>query len=118
MDIFGRHFSDPLIAQVDHAWTDRMVQEIRLHLPRMLQEHPQRGEFWDWFCGETDSLFRYVHRDEDRLYFQDFINKTLEDAGLEERFDLTRRAEGPSCVHESTPEPSGRPSTHPMRTSH
>jgi len=92
MIIFGKDFSDHLTAQADHAWMDRMVHEIQQHLPRMLREHPQRDEFWDWFCGEVDSLFRYIPRDEDRLYFQDFINSTLEDAGLEERFDLTRRA--------------------------
>lgn len=95
-----------------------MVHEIQLHLPRMLREHPQRREFWDWFCGETDSLFRYVHRDEDRLYFQDFINKTLEDAGLEERFDLTGRANGTACAQPVTVNLAGRRPAHPPAASH
>jgi hypothetical protein len=118
MDIFGRDFSDHLTPQADHAWMDRMVHEIQQHLPRMLREHPQRGEFWEWFCGETDSLFRYVHRDEDRLYFQDFINKTLEDAGLEERFDLTPRADNAACAHLPVPNLAGRRPTHPPTASH
>ncbi|HEY5971411.1 MAG TPA: hypothetical protein VIT22_05465 [Pseudoxanthomonas sp.] len=118
MKIFGRNFSDHPIPEADHAWMDRMVREIRQHLPRMLREHPQRGEFWDWFCGEVDSLFRHVRRDEDRLYFQDFINKTLEDAGLEERLDLTRRADDPACAQQLTPQHSRRRSSaHPPAAS-
>jgi hypothetical protein len=111
MTIFDADFSNQDSTLADHVWMDRMVHEIRDHLPRMLQQHPQRDEFWDWFCGETDSLFRYVHRDEDLLYFQDFINKTLEDAGLEERFDLTRRVDNPACAHASAATGQRPPST-------
>lgn len=118
MKIFGKEFSDQVTIEADHAWMDRMVHEIQQHLPRMLREHSQRGEFWDWFCGETDSLFRYVHRDEDRLYFQDFINKTLEDAGLEERFDLIPRADNAACAHPPVPNPTGRRPAHPPAASH
>lgn len=95
MKIFGREFSDEATIEADHAWMERMVREMQLHVPRMLRENPERSDFWRWFCGEAESLFRHAREDQDRLYFQDFINKTLEDAGLEERFPLTRRAGDP-----------------------
>ena len=98
MKIFGRDFDDQATIEADHAWMERMVREMRQHLPRMLRDSPERSGFWNWFCGEAESLFRHAHHDEDRLYFQDFINKTLEDAGLEERFQLTRHADDPICV--------------------
>lgn len=98
MKIFGREFNDEQTSEADHAWMQRMVQEMQLHLPRMLRENTDRSEFWSWFCGEAESLFRHAHHDQDRLYFQDFINKTLEDAGLEERFELTRHASDPTCA--------------------
>lgn len=98
MKIFGRDFSDQATIEADHAWMERMVQEMQLHLPRMLRENTDRSEFWNWFCGEAESLFRFARHDEERLYFQDFINKTLEDAGLDERFELTRNARDPICA--------------------
>lgn len=97
MKIFGRDFSDRVTIEADHVWAEGMVREIGQHLPRMLREHPQRAEFWGWFCGEAESLLRHAHDDQDRLYFQDLMNKALEDAGLEERFDLTGRAGAPCC---------------------
>jgi hypothetical protein len=104
MKIFGRDFREQVTIEADHAWMERMVQEMQQHLPRMLEESLERSEFWRWFCGEAESLFRYARDDQDRLYFQDFINKTLEDAGLEERFELTRHATDPTnpeCAPES-----------------
>ena len=98
MKIFGRDFSGQVTIEADHAWMERMVLEMRQHLPRMLRDHPERSEFWRWFCGEAESLFRHARDDQDRLYFQDFVNKTLEDAGLEERFQLTRHASDPICA--------------------
>lgn len=118
MKIFGREFSDQVSIEADHAWMERMVHEMQLHVPRMLRENPQRSEFWSWFCGEAESLFRHARHDEDRRYFQDFINKTLEDAGLEERFDLNPRAGEAGCVHQSELEPGARSGSHPMATSH
>ena len=100
MKIFGKDFREQVTIEADHAWVERMVREMQQHVPRMLRESPERSEFWRWFCGEAESLFRHARHDEDRLYFQDFINKTLEDAGLEERFELTRHASGrldPQC---------------------
>jgi hypothetical protein len=98
MRIFGREFSEEVTIEADHAWMERMVREMQQHLPRMLRENPERSAFWSWFCGEAESLFRHARDDQDRLYFQDFINKTLEDAGLEERFELTRHASDPVSV--------------------
>jgi hypothetical protein len=97
MKIFGRNFSDRVTIEADRVWAEHLVREIGKHLPRMLRENPDRSAFWGWFCGEAESLFHHARDDEDRLYFQDLINKTLEDAGLEERFDLTRRTGPPSC---------------------
>jgi hypothetical protein len=107
MKIFGRDFSDQVSIEADHAWMERMVQEMQLHLPRMLRDNPERSEFWNWFCGEAESLFRHARNDEERLYFQDFVNKTLEDAGLEERFELTRHADDPAWAEECPPPTTG-----------
>ncbi len=112
MKIFGREFSDEVTIEADHAWMERMVHEMRLHVPRMLRENPERSEFWRWFCGEAESLFRHAHDDQDRLYFQDFINKTLEDAGLEERYQLTRHASDPISAECPAPNAGDRRSTH------
>lgn len=112
MKIFGREFSDEVTIEADHAWMERMVHEMQLHLPRMLRENPERSDFWSWFCGEAESLFRHARDDQDRLYFQDFINKTLEDAGLEERYQLTRHASDPICAERPTPSAGDRSSTH------
>ncbi len=103
MKIFGKDFSDRVTIEADHAWMERMIHEIRQHVPRMLRENPERSDFWRWFCGEAESLFRYARHDEDRLYFQDFINKTLEDAGLERRFDLTRHGDDPGGTASRSP---------------
>jgi hypothetical protein len=112
MKIFGREFSDEVTIEADHAWMERMVHEMQLHVPRMLRENPERSDFWNWFCGEAESLFRHARDDQDRLYFQDFINKTLEDAGLEERYQLTRHASDPIRAECPAPNACGRSSTH------
>ena len=112
MKIFDREFSDEATIEADHAWMDRMVREMQLHVPRMLRENPQRSEFWRWFCGEAESLFRHARDDQDRLYFQDFINKTLEDAGLEERYPLTRHASDPIRAECPAPNAGDRSSIH------
>ena len=49
--------------EADHAWMERMVHEIRQHVPRMLRENTERSDFWRWFCGEAESLFRYARHD-------------------------------------------------------
>jgi hypothetical protein len=112
MKIFGREFNDEATIEADHAWMERMVHEMQLHVPRMLRENPERSEFWRWFCGEAESLFRHARDDQDRLYFQDFINKTLEDAGLEERYQLTRHASDPIGAECPVPDAGDRRSTH------
>ena len=112
MRIFDREFSDQVTIEADHVWMERMVHEMQLHLPRMLRESPERSEFWSWFCGEAESLFRHARNDEDRLYFQDFVNKTLEDAGLEQRFQLTRHASDPICAECPTRTVGERSSAH------
>jgi len=112
MKIFGRDFSDEVTIEADHAWMERMVHEMQLHVPRMLRENPERSEFWRWFCGEAESLFRHARDDQDRLYFQDFINKTLEDAGLEERYQLTRHASDPISAERPPANAGDRRSTH------
>lgn len=82
----------------DRAWVDGMLTEIRAHMPRMLQDHLRRAEFWEWFCGETDSALSATVDGDVRRYFEVEINGILEDAGLHERFKPSRSLRNPHCV--------------------
>lgn len=84
--------------QDDRIWIDGMLREIRAHLPKMLQEHPHRKEFWDWFCGETDSALSATSDRDERVYFEVQINRILAEAELDERFVPSPSPRNPHCV--------------------
>jgi hypothetical protein len=109
MKLFGADFSDRYSTQEDIPWVDKMADEIAAHLPRMQKEHPDRREFWVWFCGEVESMLRHVAQDQDRIYAKERLNVTLEDAGIAERFELTPYAVDPMCIEHLPPEKSEPP---------
>lgn len=92
MELFGTDFNDRYSSEGDILWVNRMATEIEAHLPRMQREYPDREAFWGWFCGEVESMLRYVASDEDRVYAKERLNVLLEDAGIADRLDLTARA--------------------------
>lgn len=95
MRVLGTHFDDRLSSDAERASLDSMLEETHRHLPRMLREHRGLMEFWHWFCGETDSLQRLVHSDEQRRYLEARINAMLEDVGVPERYGSVRKPETP-----------------------
>jgi|APAra7269096979_1048534.scaffolds.fasta_scaffold04456_6 hypothetical protein len=92
MELFGTDFNDRQTSEGDILWVNRMASEIVAHLPRMQREYPDREAFWSWFCGEVESMLRYVATDEDRLYAKERLNALLEEAGIADRFELTALA--------------------------
>ncbi len=100
MKIFDADYSERASAEPDQEWLDAMLAEIERHLPRMLRDHPDPAEFWHWFCGEADSFLAQAGQDQERLLFQDRVNKILEDAGLVERFKLTAAPRNPQCAED------------------
>lgn len=98
MELFGKDFNGRHSSEGDILWVNRMATEIEAHLPRMQRDYPDRAAFWSWFCGEVESMLRYVANDEDRVYAKKRLNVLLEDAGIADRLDLTARAVDTVCV--------------------
>lgn len=94
------HLKGRSFEKISHAdsriWIDTMLREIRAHVPRMLDAHANRGEFWLWFCGEAESALRSTSDQGDKWYFEKEVNEILSVAGLEERFVP---AEWRRCCH-------------------
>ena len=95
---FDKAFFARSADQDDRIWIDGMLREIRTHLPKMLQAHPHRADFWKWFCGETDSALSATSSPNERAYFEDQINTILKTAGLDERFVPSPSPRNPHCV--------------------
>jgi hypothetical protein len=102
MMLFGHDFNDRQGAKADGIWRDSMLAEIAWHLPRMLGAYTDRQDFWHWFCGEVESLLAHADSDESRLYFKDRLNAILEDAGVEERLELTPMSSDPCATPSSS----------------
>lgn len=98
MRVFDENFFNRAPGQDNRLWLDGMLREIGAHLPRMLREHDRRHEFWDWFCGETDSALRTTTAGSDRLYFRQQVNRLLEEAGLPERLVESELRRNPQCT--------------------
>lgn len=100
MKIFGSYYIQRASQEAGQEWLNAMLAEIERHLPRMLREHPDPANFWHWFCGEADSFLSHAAQDQERLLFQDRVNRILEDAGVVERFKLTASARNPQCTED------------------
>ena len=58
MKILGRDYSRRITPHRLHYDIGAMSEEIANHIPRMWKRSPSEEVFWNWFCGEVDSVVR------------------------------------------------------------